>query len=262
MTRRFVLMVLCAVMLLWVPRHGSGQAPSRPNLSGYWAAGRAFRGAETPQGALPPNTVLLADAGAPELPLGNFGGLKVKPAALAAAMRWKPQDEMSISRVCLPPSIVYSMQGPFPMEIHQGTELIVMRLEYYDLARVIFMDGRPHLPSSAPHTKVGDSVGRWEGSTLVVDTTHLSESTITNNGLNHSDNVHMVERFWLSADGRTLLSRQEFEDPDVLENRGARDVAWDRGGPNDHIFPYECDPSFAANYTQSGKVEEVKRVEK
>ena len=62
---------------------------------------------------------------------------------------------MSISRVCLPPSIVYSMQGPFPMEIHQGTELIVMRLEYYDLVRVIFMDGRPHLPSSAPHTKVG-----------------------------------------------------------------------------------------------------------
>ncbi len=163
-------------------------------------------------------------------------------------MKWNPQDEMSISRVCLPPSIVYSMQGPFPMEIHQGTELIVMRLEYYDLVRVIFMDGRPHVPSSAPHTKVGHSIGRWEGSTLVVDTTHLTESTITNNGLNHSDNVRMVERFWLSVDGKTLLSRQEFEDPDVLENRGARHVAWDRGGPNDHIFPYECDPSFAVNY--------------
>ena len=34
----------------------------------------------------------------------------------------------------------------------------------------------------------------------------------------------------------------------MLENRGARYVAWDRGGANDHIFPYECDPSFAANY--------------
>jgi hypothetical protein len=123
-----------------------------------------------------------------------------------------------------------------------------MRLEYYDQVRVIFMDGRPHPPSSAPHTKVGHSTGRWEGNTLVVDTTHLSESTITNNGLNHSDNVRMVERFWLSVDGKTLLSRQEFEDPDVLENRGARHVAWDRGAPNDHIFPYECDPSFAANY--------------
>ena len=136
------------------------------------------------------------------------------------------------------------------MEIHQGTEFIVMRLEYYDLVRVVFMDGRPHLPPSAPHTKVGDSIGRWDGNTLVVETTHLSESTITNNGHNHSENVRMIERFWLSADGKTLMARQEFEDPDVLENRGARYVAWDRGSANDHIFPYECDPSFATNYPQ------------
>ena len=246
-----VIVLLCAAALWASGTHAqqpSREVSARPNLSGYWGAGRAFRSTEAPQGALPPNTVLLADAGAPELPSGNFGGLTVKPQALTAAMKWKPQDEMSVSRVCLPPSIVYSMQGPFPMEIHQATELIVVRLEYYDLVRVIFMDGRPHLPASAPHTKVGDSIGRWEGGTLVVDTTHLSESTITNNGLNHSDNVHMIERFWLSADGKTLMARQEFEDPDVLENRGARHVAWDRGGANDHIFPYECDPSFAANY--------------
>jgi hypothetical protein len=247
MTRAGLLVLLVVCALLWTPAV-EGQQTRRANLSGYWAAGRAFRAGEVPQGPLPPNTVLLADAGAPELPSGNFGGLKVKPAALAAAMTWKPQDEMTISRVCLPPSIVYSMQGPFPMEIYQGTELIVIRLEYYDLVRVIFMDGRRHRPESAPHTKVGDSVGRWEGNTLVVETTHLSESTITNNGLNHSDNVRMIERFWLSADGKTLMARQEFEDPDVLENRGARYVAWDRGGPNEHIFPYECDPSFAANY--------------
>jgi hypothetical protein len=262
MRSRFVVLVLCAIALLATVARG--QPPprrataARPNLSGYWGAGRAFRATETP----PANTVVLADAGAPELPSGNFGGLKVRPAALAAAMTWKPQDEMTISRVCLPPSIVYSMQGPFPMEIHQASELIVMRLEYYDLVRVIFLDRRQHLPASAPHTKVGDSVGRWEGDTLVVETTHLSESTITNNGLNHSDNVRMIERFWLSADGKTLMSRQEFEDPDVLENRGARYVAWDRGSATDHIFPYECDPSFAANYPQTGKVEEVKKVEK
>jgi hypothetical protein len=139
------------------------------------------------------------------------------------------------------------MQGPFPMEIHQTDALIVMRLEYYDLVRIIFLDGRPHPSADAPHTKVGHSVGRWEGSTLVVETTHVSESTITNNGLSHSDKVRFMERFWLSPDGKTLLSLQEFEDPDVLENRGARFVAWDRA-PGQYIYPYECDPSFAANY--------------
>jgi hypothetical protein len=111
---------------------------------------------------------------------------------------------------------------------------------------IVPVDGRPR-PSDSVRTWLGISRGRWEGSTLVVDTTHLSESTITNNGLNHSDNVRLIERFWLSADGKTLLSVQEFEDPDVLENRGARFVAWDRA-PGQYIYPYECDPSFAANY--------------
>lgn len=222
--------------------------PARPNLSGFWGAGHAVPIDPALVAKLPPNTAVVPDAGAPELPAGNYGGLRPRPAALAAAKRWKPEDDMAIDRVCLPPSIVYAMQGPFPIEIHQAAELIVMRLEYYDMVRVIFLDGRPHPPANAPHTKVGHSVGRWEGATLVVDTTHLSASTILNNGLGHTDKVHLIERFWLSADGKMLLMQQEFEDPDALENRGARFVGWDRG--NDFIYPYECDPSFGANYNK------------
>lgn len=222
------------------------QEPARPNLSGFWGAGHAVPIDAALVARLPPGTVVVPDAGAPELPAGNYGGLRPKPAALAAANAWTPARDMAIDRVCLPPSIVYSMQVPFPIEIHQGTEMIVMRLEYYDLVRIIFMDGRPHPPAPAPHSKVGHSVGRWDGSTLVVDTTHLSASTITNNGLEHGDNVHVIERFSLSADGRTLVMQQEFADPDVLENRGARFVGWDRG--TGFIHPYACDPSFAAKY--------------
>jgi hypothetical protein len=225
----------------------SAQRTTRPDLSGYWGAGRAFRATEKDPRPLPPNTVLLTDAGAPELAAGTFGGLKVKPEALAAAQKWKPADEMTLAKACQPPSLVYTMQGPFPMEIDQATELIVMRLEYYDLFRVIYLDGRGHPPASAPHTKMGHSIGRFEGSTLVVDTTHVAASTITNNGLDHGENVHFVERFWLSPDGKTLMARQEFEDPDTIENRGARLVAWDRQ-PGEQIYPYECDPTFVLNY--------------
>ena len=217
-----------------------------PDLSGYWGPGRGAKPDNERVKQLPPNTVVLTDGGAVEFPVNEYGGLKVKPAALAAAKTWKPEDDMSLSKVCQPPSIVYAMQGPFPMEIHQTPDLIVMRLEYYDMVRLIFLDGRAHPPANAPHTKVGHSVGRWDGSTLVVDTTHLSASTITNNGLNHTDKVHVIERFWLGNGGKTLMMLQEFEDPDALENRGARFVGWDRG--NDFIYPYECDPSFAANY--------------
>ena len=236
----------CLVAASAVLADANAQSPARPNLSGFWGAGRQTPPDAALVKALPPNTVVLADAGAVEFPVGEFGGLRPKPAAASAAKAWKPEHEMTIERVCLPPSIVYAMQGPFPMEIHQASDMIVMRLEYYDMVRLIFLDGRAHPPANAPHTKVGHSVGRWDGSTLIVDTTHLSASTITNNGLNHTDRVHVVERFSLGNNGKTLMMLQEFEDPDALENRGARFVGWDRG--TDFIYPYECDPSFAANY--------------
>jgi hypothetical protein len=238
-----------SVVAVSVLATANAQSPARPDLSGFWSAGRQVPADPARVKALPPNTVVLADAGAVEFPVGEFGGLRPKPGAAAAAKTWKPEHEMTVDRVCLPPSIVYAMQGPFPMEIHQTPDLIVMRLEYYDMVRLIFLDGRPHPPPNAPHTKVGHSVGRWDGSTLVVDTTHLSASTITNNGLNHTDKVHVIERFWLGNGGKTLMMLQEFEDPDALENRGARFVGWERG--NDFIYPYECDPSFAANYQKN-----------
>ena len=72
---------------------------------------------------------------------------------------------------------------------------------------------------------------------------------ITNNGLNHSDKAHVVERFRLSADGNTLTATQWFEDSETLENNGARFIAWTKQ-PGQYVFPYECDPSFGANYTK------------
>lgn len=219
----------------------------RPDLSGYWTLNADVPADSLLMKKIGPNTVVLKDTGAPELPAGDFGGLKLKPAAAEAARKWNPREEMSLSKVCSPPSIVYAMQGPFPMEVYQGTELIVFKLEYYDMVRVIFLDGRAHPPKDAPHSKVGHSVGHWEGDVLVVDTDHLEAATITNNGLSHSEDVHVVERFRVSPDGKTLLSTQEFEDPAVLDNRGARFIAWNKE-PGQYVGPYDCDPSFALNY--------------
>jgi hypothetical protein len=222
---------------------------ARPNLSGFWML--AGKPVEDPalKAKIAPGAVILADTGAPEYGIMDFGGLKLTPAALAAAKAWKPEDEMTVSASCRAPSIVYAMQGPFPIEIFQGTELTVIRLEYFDMARVIFTDGRKHLPADGPLTKTGNSIGRWEGDTLVVDTTHLKEATITNNGLSHSDKIHMIERFKLSADGKQLLSTQEFDDPEMLQNKGARFITWNRV-EGDHVHAYDCDPSFAENYAK------------
>jgi hypothetical protein len=221
--------------------------PARPDFSGYWMQNGRVPRDKALMERLPANTAVLDDTGPTEFPVGDYGGLKVKAAALEAAKKWNPRDEMSLRNACKPPSIIYAMQGPFPMEIFQGTEFILFKLEYFDLVRIVFMDGRPHPPADFPHSKLGFSTGKWDGQTLVVETTHLEAATITNNGLNHSDQVRVIEHFRLSDDGKTLLSTQEFEDPAVLDNRGARFIAWNKR-PGEHVYPYDCDPSFALEY--------------
>lgn len=240
--------VLALGLALLLGSAAMAAAPAHPDLSGFW---NLVRGTPPEDAALkkliPAGTALLDDSGAKEYGSMDFGGLKLRPDALAAARSWNIQDDMTVSNTCRIPSIVYAMQGPFPIEIFQGTEFIIIRMEYFDMVRVIFMDGRKHLPADGPHTKTGDSLGHWEGDTLVVDTTHLKEATITNNGLEHSRNVRVTERFKLSADGKKLLATQEFDDPEILENRGARFIAWDKVA-GDHVHAYDCDPSFSENY--------------
>ena len=240
------ILLTLAACLLAATTHAA--QPARPDFSGFWNLARG-KMVDDPVllAKLAPTSVLLADTGAAEFGLMEFGGLKLRPEALEKARAWKPKDDMTIANACRVPSIVYALQGPFPIEIFQGTELTVMRLEYFDMARVIFTDGRGPRPADAPHTKTGYSVGHWEGDTLVVETTHLKAATITNNGLEHTDQVRVLERFRLSADGKKLFATQEFFDPQVLENSGARMISWDRV-QGDHVHAYDCDPTFAENY--------------
>lgn len=233
----------------------SAPALAEADFTGFWNL--AFDGQADPAllAKLPPDTVVIEDTGVVEFPEDEYGGLKLKPEALAHAEAWKPADEMTLSRVCLPPSIVYAIQGPFPFEVTQTPQLIVFKYEYFDQTRLVFMDGRSHPPADAPHSKMGHSIGRWDGDELVIDTTHIAPSTITNNGLDHSAEIHMVERYKLSADGKRLMATQWFEDPAVLDNNGARFIQWAKQD-GQYIYPYECDPAFALEYQQAGEGEE------
>ena len=220
------------------------------DLTGFWNLdfGPAAPVSKAMIDALPANTVVIADTGVVEFPENEYGGLKMKPDALAHAEAWTPTDEMTLSRVCAAPSIVYAIQGPFPFEIYQTEAMIVIKYEYFDQVRIVFMDGREHLPADAPHSKMGHSTGRWEGDELVIDTTHLLASTITNNGLEHSDGIHMVERYRKVGDD-TLVATQWFEDPAVLDNNGARLIQWKKH-PGQYVYAYDCDPSIALEYQQ------------
>ncbi len=217
------------------------------DLSGFW--GPVFDlGEPAPDmvARLPGNTVVIADTGVAEFGRGEYGGLLLTPEAAALAEQWRPEQDMALDRVCLPQSIVYALQGPFPFEIHQTPTLIVIRYEYFDQVRLIHMDGRDH-PADVPHSKMGYSTGSWDGEELVIETSHIAASTITNNGLDHSDDIRMTERYRIDPANGRLVAMQWFSDPARLDNNGARWIAWDRK-PGQYVYPYECDPSFALEY--------------
>jgi hypothetical protein len=96
---------------------------------------------------------------------------------------------------CFPPGVPRVYLHPWPMQILQTSGEVVMLFEYDSLRREIYTDGRPHDANLVP-LWMGDSVGRWEGDTLVVDTVNFNDKTwIDRIGHPHSDTLHVVERF-------------------------------------------------------------------
>jgi hypothetical protein len=127
-------------------------------------------------------------------------------AAAAAARRRPaegPEDLTHIER-CLTygvPRLSGTNTGAGPLGYYgivQTPSNIVLFLEAIHEARVIPLDGRPHLPSSMRLWQ-GDSRGRWEGQTLVIDTTNFSASS---DFMGSSDNLHLIERLTLVARDR------------------------------------------------------------
>ena len=90
-------------------------------------------------------------------------------------------------------------------------------IQWMEQRREIWMDGRPHPPDFDPHTWQGFSTGRWEGSVLVVDTTHLKAGWMRRNGLPLSDRAKMTERFFRHGDSHD--AHQLYEDR-LLRSRG------------------------------------------
>jgi hypothetical protein len=95
---------------------------------------------------------------------------------------------------CLPPGVPRILLMPFPMQIAHIPGQVIMLFEYDHFVRHIYTDRREH-PKDIKRTWMGDSIGRWEGDTLVVDTVGLNDkSWLDQVGHPHSDALHVVER--------------------------------------------------------------------
>jgi len=162
---------------------------------------------------------LLVPNGAP-LPAGlrNEGGpeqIPLQPAAQAAARTKAPKDDLA--KLCMP-------VGPFRMMAWEGNKIdvyrspgrITMLFENYFLGhfRTVYMD-RGHMQGQL--FWVGNSVGHWEGDTLVVDTRNFNEHTWLNSaGAPHGEALRLAERYRLVDGGRYLEVKVTAEDASTL----------------------------------------------
>ena len=98
---------------------------------------------------------------------------------------------------CYPPGTPRIYFHPFPMEIVHTPGRVLMLFEYDHYFRQIYTDGREHRTDLAP-SWMGDSIGHWEGETLVVETTHFNDKTwLDRRGLPHSEALTVTERISL-----------------------------------------------------------------
>jgi hypothetical protein len=126
-------------------------------------------------------------------------------------------EDLSVYDRCITRGVIGSMVAigyNAGNQIVQGPGWVALRNEMIHEARLIPTDGRRHIPP-AIRSYMGDSVGHWDGTTLVVDTTNFNGRTgIGANGraIYHSDAMHVVERF-TRVDTNTIQYEATIDDP-------------------------------------------------
>jgi hypothetical protein len=149
--------------------------------------------------------------------------LPLTPAARTMLESFDPA-EADPTTFCMPFGTPRNMlQTEYPLEIVQTPQRILIVLQP-NLAnaevRRIPVDGSA-LPEAPDPSWFGTSRGRWEGATLVVETTGLRpDALVSGNGLRHSDQLHVIERLSLLSDaerGRMLVDEIELRDPKAYE---------------------------------------------
>lgn len=185
------------------------------HLNGNWVAPQRVRGARPPGG---PGGPPPGGAGASGPPRGGPPGGRPSPykqseAGLAAVTEFN--REMNPRFHCQPTNIFLDFWfDQHVNKIEQSDDTIVITYGFMDLVRTIHLDMDEH-PSNIVPSRSGHSIGTWEDDVLVVDTVGFEEGWLeaTFSGVKHSDQLHTVERFSVSEDGKSLTQQYVASDP-------------------------------------------------
>jgi hypothetical protein len=234
-------------------------ADGHPNFNGVWQALNeanwnlqahdARAGAVTQPGVYPyeyarvpaPPVLALGAAGGVPASLGVVKGDGQIPYTTEAAAKRQDNADHWIDRdpelKCYVPGTPRAMYLPYPFQIVQSTNKLHVDFAFANAARTIHLDSVDEPPAN---TAMGFSRGRWDGDTLVVDTTGLQGSWLDRAGNFYTETAHVVERF-TPVTGDAMQYEVTIEDPAVFTRPWTMSMPlYRRLEANAQLLDYPC----------------------
>ena len=216
-------------------------AAGNPDFNGVWQAINSAHWDVEAHAAGPGHVRELGALAAvpPGLGVVDGGAIPYRPEALEQKQE-NFENRLTLDPVvkCYLPGVPRATYMPFPFQIVQSERFVMLVYGYAGAVRTIYMDDHMDAPAD---TWMGWSNGRWEGDTLVVDTTGFNGRTWFDRAGNfHSDALHVVERFtWRSAE--TLTYEVTIEDPNVFTRPWTMSMPlYRRAEPNAEVLEFRC----------------------
>jgi len=230
-------------------RYGAGEASVTGEANGIWRTPRKL-------GPDRRTSVVTQPANGRMPALTPFA--KARADALAAQRRTHAADDpeqLSVIERCLiwgaDPPLLPQADNNFLQIVQTRDDVLIFHEMIHD-ARIIPMDGRPHLPPALAQWK-GDPRGRWEGDTLVVDTTNFTDQT---RFAGSGTGLHVVERF-TRTDMKTMKYEFTIEDPQSFASPWSGRLWMTR--TDDRIYEYAC---HEGNYSMVGILRGARALER
>jgi hypothetical protein len=217
-------LTLPLVFALWMSAAGQDHpiprlASGKPDLSGVWL------------GPYVPDMTRTSR---------NQRGTSELPFTPAGLQEWKSYDAANgdYTGSCMPFGLSRSMNAPYPLQIIQNDKYLVFLFEQNNWFHPVFIDGRDH-PKDLEPTWFGHSVGRWDGDTLIVDTTGVHDWTrLDTVGHPHSDQLRLVTTY-RRTDYDHLAFTVTVHDPATYTKPWTNERVFTLS--NGELFEYSCE---------------------
>ncbi len=146
-----------------------------------------------------------------------------------------------------PAMIVSSNLFPLQIEFNGDEEIVMIRSEFWDEERTVYMDGRAH-PGASGRFATGHSIGWWEDETLVVDTTNFTDHRSPYQiGVPSGAQKHVVEGYRLNDEGTRIFVEFTLEDPEYIAEplTNTRELIY---SPHLEMSRFDCDPEATRRF--------------